>query len=251
MGGELPLLVWILGFALLGSAASLAGAALLLLSSERTRRRLLPSLVSYAVGALLGAAFLVMLPKALQDLDANRLGWMLLGGLFVFFLLEKLLRWRQSLRAESERKRAAGPLILAGDALHNLVDGFVIAGAFLTSIPLGITTGLAILAHELPQELSDFAILLDSGYGRFKALLWNFVSSLAAVPGAVVGYFFLDTITGLRPYVLALAAASFIYIAIADLVPDLHAKAGMRATALQVALILAGALTIVIVRQLR
>lgn len=139
---------------------------------------------------------------------------------------------------------AAAPLILVGDAVHNLVDGIVICAAFLTSVPLGVSVSLAVIAHEIPQEVGDFAILLDSGYQRGKALLLNGLSSLTTIPGALLAYLWLEQVSLMVPYILALSAASFIYIALSDLVPVLSRNVGNGATVRQLLLMLAGIGTI-------
>lgn len=142
----------------------------------------------------------------------------------------------------------AAPLILIGDTFHNFVDGVAIAAAFLTSIPLGVAAALAVAAHEAPQEVGDFAILLESGYGRTKALTLNGLSSAATLPGAVAAYFWLGETREAVPYILALSAASFIYIATADLIPALHRRATPEAALRQLALLLAGVGTIALFR---
>lgn len=234
------LLAWVVVFSLLGSIGAIGGAALLLLFPRAIRESLVPALVSFAAGVLLGAAFLGMIPKAIaSDPEAPILA-SVLAGLVLFFVLEKLVLWRHCHDANCPVHGQAAPLILFGDALHNFVDGVVIAAAFLVSVPLGITTAVAVIAHEVPQEVGDFAILLDSGYSRTQALWLNTLSSTATLPGALVGYFWLAQMSQAIPYILALSAASFIYIALADLVPSLHRR-GSRAGALwQLALLLAG-----------
>ena len=238
------LLTWIIFFSVLGSVGAIAGAALLLLFRESTRKTLLPCLLSYAIGTLLGAAFLGMIPNALQQNTALAISGTVLAGIVIFFVLEKLIIWRHCHDAECEVHGAAGPLILIGDAFHNFVDGFVIAAAFLTSVPLGIAASLAVIAHEIPQEAGDFAILLENGYSKTRALVLNLLSSLTTLPGAVIAYFFLGAAREAVPFILALSAASFIYIAIADLVPGLHRQTGLKPAITQLALILAGIGTI-------
>ena len=237
------LLTWILAFSVLGSLGAVAGAALLLAFPDEVRRRLVPALIAYAAGTLLGAAFLGMIPAAAGNAPIRAVSAAVLAGIVLFFLLERLVLWRHGHEADSSSNPAA-PLILVGDAFHNFVDGVVIAAAFLTSVPLGVAAGLAVVAHEVPQEVGDFAILLDGGYRRRKALALNALSSTATLPGALAGYFWLADVQGLVPYVLALSAASFIYIAVADLLPGLH----RRPTGgwLQFALILAGIGTIAV-----
>ena len=240
------MLPWIVGFSLLGSVGAVGGAALFLLFPEGIRRCLVPCLISYATGTLLGAAFLGMIPAALKQAPAIAVSATVLAGMVLFFILEKLVLWRHCHDSGCEVHGRAAPLILIGDAFHNFVDGMVIAAAFLTSIPLGIAAALAVIAHEVPQEVGDFAILLDSGYGRRKALLLNGLSSASTLPGAVLAYFWLGEMGAAAPYILALSAASFIYIAAADLIPGLHRQVSPTASVRQLMLLLAGIATIAI-----
>ena len=239
------MLLWILGFSIIGSLGAVAGAALLLLFPVHIRKTIIPSLVSYAIGTLLGAAFLGMIPAALQQAPALEVTGTVLAGLVMFFVLEKLLIWRHCHEIECEVHGGSASLILIGDAFHNFVDGAVIAAAFLTSIPLGVATSLAVSAHEVPQEIGDFAILLDSGYGRKKALLFNTLSASTTLPGAVIAYFWFTETQAAVPYILALSAASFIYIALADLMPRLHQQVTLVVSFRQLILVLAGIATIV------
>ena len=242
------LLTWIVVFSVLGGVGAIAGAALLLLFPQSTRKILLPCLLSYATGTLLGAAFLGMIPHGLQQATPIAISATVLAGIVLFFTLEKLIIWRHCHDAECEVHSAAGPLILIGDAFHNFVDGFVIAAAFLTSVPLGIAASLAVIAHEVPQEVGDFAILLENGYSKTRALILNMLSSLTTLPGAVIAYFFLGATREAVPFILALSAASFIYIAVADLVPSLHRQIGFKPALIQLILMLAGIGTIAIFR---
>jgi len=247
-----PLILWIIAFTVLGGALSVLAAGGFLLLSAAARARLLPPLVSFAIGALLGAAFLALLPHALEApgvRGGHGITLTVLLGLLGFFLLEKLVLWRHchadgceahGIDFESVHNRAAGNLILIGDGIHNMVDGVLIAAAFLTDIHLGIVTSLAVIAHEVPQEVGDFAILLHSGFGRAQALFYNVLSSLTTVIGGVAAYFSLSLAFSVVPYVLAVAAASFIYIAVADLIPGLHRRPALGATMQQMALILLG-----------
>lgn len=234
----------ILAASLLSSAGTVAAAALLLAAPARVRERLVAWLLSYAVGALLGAAFLGLLPHAIEQAPAAPVLATALGGVVLFFSLEKLIRWRHRPGEDGDAVGAAGPLILLGDGLHNFVDGAVIAGAFLTGVPLGIATTVAVIAHELPQELGDFAILLDSGYSRGRAFALNGLSGLASLAGAGIAYFALEWVRGATPYILAGSAASFLYIAAADIVPSLQRRPGVGAGLAQLALILAGIATV-------
>lgn len=258
----MTVLAWILLFSVIGGALSVIAAAAFLLLSAQLRHRALPHLVSFAIGALLGAAFLALLPHALNSPyveDTHDVTATVLMGLLGFFLLEKLVLWRHCHSGECEvhapehdhdhryvparvpgRPNAAGTLILVGDAFHNLVDGVLIAAAFLTDVQLGIVTALAVAAHEIPQELGDFAILLESGYGRYKAFMFNLLSSSTTVAGGLAAYFALSAVESLVPYVLAVAASSFIYVAVADLIPSLHRRVEVRATVQQLVLIMAG-----------
>ena len=235
---------WIIGFSILGSIGAVAGASLMLLFPDSIRRTLVPVLVSYATGTLLGAAFLGMIPARLKQAPAPGLMATVLMGMVLFFVLEKFVLWRHCHENQCEVHSRAGPLILIGDAFHNFVDGVVIAAAFLASIPLGIAASFAVIAHEVPQEVGDFAILLDSGYGRARALLLNGLSSATTLPGAVVTYFWLGETRAAVPYILALSAASFIYIAAADLIPGLHRQVTAAASLRQLILLLAGIGTI-------
>ena len=235
-------------FSVLGSLGVALGAGWLLLFAEERRRQILPSLVSYAVGTLLGAAFLGMLPRALEGGQHRAVLSTTLFGIVLFFILEKWVLWRHCHEAECDVHSAAGPLILAGDAFHNFVDGFAIAAAFLASIPLGISASLAVIAHEIPQELGDFAILLESGYGRSRALFLNLLSSATTLPGALIAYFALSSLSRIIPYVLAISAASFIYIATADLIPGLNREINPHSGFRQMTLLLAGIATILIMQ---
>ena len=240
-------LTWILGFALLGSVGAVGGAALFLLFPKQIRERLVPFLVSYATGTLLGASFLGLLPQAIEQGGLLSSLGAVLAGLIVFFVLERFLIWRHCHREGScEVHGTAGQLILVGDALHNFVDGAVIAGAFMSSVPLGIATGIAVIAHELPQEVGDFAILLDNGFSPRRALTWNLVSGSTTIPGALLAYVGLQQAPQFNATILALSAASFLYIGLADLVPGLHQRIGAETGLGQLFLILAGIGTILL-----
>lgn len=242
------MLPWIAGFSILGSFGAVIGAALFLSFPEGIRRVLVPCLISYATGTLLGTAFLGMIPAGLKQAPAVVVMATVLVGMVLFFILEKLVLWRHCHDSECTVHGRAAPLILVGDAFHNFVDGVVITAAFLTSIPLGIATALAVVAHEVPQEVGDFAILLDAGYGRWKALLLNGLSSAATLSGALAAYFWIGETREAVPYILALSAASFIYIAAADLIPNLHRQITPAASVRQLALLLAGIGTIAFFR---
>jgi len=253
----MSLLSWIIIFCLIGGVLSVLAASTFLMLSESLRKRLLPHMVSYAIGALLGAAFLALLPHALGHSaidDLHDVTLTVLVGILAFFLLEKMVLWRHchahdcEVHGEEDHHHAhgsaRGTMIMIGDGMHNLVDGVLIAAAFLTDVHLGIVTSIAVATHEIPQELGDFSILLHSGYSRGKALLMNVAASLTTVIGGVAAYYSLQGAEQVVPYVLAVAAASFIYIAVADLIPGLHHRTEARVTAQQMLLIAAGVVTI-------
>ncbi len=250
----MSLLSWLILFSLLGGVLSVLAASAFLLLPDRRRAHLLPHLVSFAIGALLGAAFLGLLPHALEGpgvRSVNSITLTVLIGLLGFFLLEKMVLWRHCHSDHCEahtphdafehgRKKSTASLIILGDGIHNFVDGVVIAAAFLTDIHLGVVTAIAVATHEIPQEVGDFAILLHSGLSRGRALFFNMVSSTTTVFGALLAYFSLERVTGVTPYLLALAASSFIYIAVADLIPGLHRRTQFSATVQQIVLISLG-----------
>jgi zinc and cadmium transporter len=217
-----PLAAAAIGLSLLGGFGGLAVASSLLLFPARLRDRLVPWLVSYAVGALLGVALLQLLPQALARLEPRRVFGTLLFGILSFFVLEKLALWRHCHTHDCDVHRSSAPLVLLGDAAHNFLDGAVIGAAAITSIPLAVSTAVAVFAHEIPHEVGDFAILLHAGYSRGRALLFNAVAAAAGVLGAVLALVFLDAVPRLEPYMLSFATASFLYVAMSDLIPDLH-----------------------------
>lgn len=234
------MLPWIMGFCILSSLGSLLCATLLLLVPDGLRQILVPRLVSFATGTLLGGAFLSLIPAGLATLGARPFMVAVLAGIVLFFLLEKLVLWHHCSTGRAPARKVSGPLILVGDAFHNFVDGVVIAAAFMTSLPLGLTVSVAVLAHEIPQELGDFAILLDNGFSRPRALAFNGVSALTALLGSVLAYFWFSGTQGIVPYMLAISAASFIYIATVDLIPSLHEQMRLSASLQQLALLVAG-----------
>ncbi len=242
-------------FTLLGGVLSAAIAGLFLLLPERQRVQSLPHMVSFATGALLGAALLALVPHAVMGaglFKVHSIGVALLVGIGVFFVLEKFLLWRHchsedyetEAAHEHHRRQASGVLVLAGDALHNTLDGVLIAAAFLTDFHLGVVTALAIMAHEIPQEVGNFAVLLHAGMSRGRAFAWNIATSFTAVIGGVLAYYGLREALGLLPYALAIAAASLLYVAVADLIPGLHRRSDTRASLAQVGLITLGALVV-------
>jgi zinc and cadmium transporter len=245
----MPVLAWIIAATLLGGVLSVLAAAAFAL---RTGPAQLPTLISYAIGTLLGAAFLEILPHAVELApSARNVTGAVLVGILLFFVLEKLVLWRHAHEehgahppAHDHDDRHVAMMIIIGDTLHNCVDGVIIAGAFLVNLELGIITALAIITHEIPQEVGDFLVLLHSGYSKRQALGVNVLASGAMVVGGVFAYFALQAMHQFIPLLLGIAAASMLYVSIADLIPGLHRRPGLTATAQQVLLIAAGIGTI-------
>ncbi|HEX4883816.1 MAG TPA: ZIP family metal transporter [Casimicrobiaceae bacterium] len=234
-----------------GILAVLAAAATLALSRSWIAR-----LVSFAVGALLGAVFLELLPHALEEGDVERVMVTVLAGLLAFFLLEKLVLWRHSHghvehrpdAEETEHDHAmhghdggrSGLMILIGTAVHNFCDGVVIAASFLADPRLGVAATVAIVSHAVPQQVGDFAVLMHSGYTRTRAFAYNVSAGAATLVGALAGHFALAQMQQALPTVLAIAASSLLYVAVADLIPSLHRRAEPMETAKQMLLIVLG-----------
>lgn len=239
----MTVLLWIIAASVAGGVLSVLCAALIALNA---RIQWINSLVSYAIGALLGAVFLDILPEAMETgSSAAAVSGTVLAGILLFFTLEKLLLWRHCHHDgcevhEHDTHGRSGTMIMVGDTFHNFVDGVIVAAAFLVDIHLGIVTAMAIIAHEIPQEVGDFLILLHSGYSKAQALRVNVLSSLAMLAGGVLAYFALQFVQSIVPTLLALAAASMIYVAVADLIPGLHKRAQLRDTLQQVVLIMLG-----------
>ena len=289
---DLPILVWIMLFSFIGGALSVAGAALVALNARVSG---VPMLISYAIGAMLGAVFLEILPEAIEAATAQggsvqQMTATVLFGILLFFALEKLVIWRhchgdhcevhaihteeecpdiqpdtQKTDAPATKYRAApkasnsviktshnhshdygrsGMMVMIGDTFHNFVDGILIASAFMVDVKVGIVTAVAIIAHEIPQEVGDFLILLHSGYSKKQAFIFNLVSSFATVVGGTVAYFALQYVQSWVPTILGLAASSMLYVAVADLIPSLHKRTELRATISQLSLILCGVASI-------
>lgn len=287
-------LAWIVATSLLGGALSVLVAAVFALNAQR---KWVPLLVSYAIGALLGAVFLEIIPHAFElATNAEAVSATILFGILLFFALEKLVLWRHchgdhceahalhdeahcpetqgsktnshhtkykpvsqpapSITAKQHHHSHAhdhdggrsGMMIMIGDTFHNFVDGILIAAAFMVDIQLGLVTALAIISHEIPQEVGDFLILLHSGYSKKKALLFNLLSSLATMVGGLLAYSALKTVQAWIPYILSLAAASMLYVAVADLIPGLHKRTAMKDTLQQISLIVLGVASIFITK---
>ncbi len=244
-------LTWIIATTVLGGILSVLAAAAFAFSANVARVQVL---ISYAVGTLLGAVFLELLPSAFGMADSvEHVAATILFGILLFFVLEKLVLWRHCHIEECEAHDPhairhdhgrSGMMIMIGDTFHNFVDGILIAAAFLANTELGIVTALAIIAHEVPQEVGDFAILLHSGYSKRQAMLLNMLSSAAMIVGGVLAYYALQTMQQWIPTLLGLAAASMLYVSVADLIPGLHRRPEIQATIQQVTLIALGVATI-------
>jgi zinc and cadmium transporter len=265
-----PLLLTIMLCAAFGGIASAAFAIVFLWVREEHSVRILPHFISFATGALLGAALLGLLPEAIEVAGPNGahgIGLALVAGLGLFFVIEKLVLWwhvhahdelthpadacaqhADDPPAVAQRRRdhdhardhASGVLVLVGDSLHNALDGVLIAAAFLTNVPLGLVTTFAVAAHEIPHRVGDFAILVHAGFSRSRALLLNLATGFASVVGALGAYFGLRKALEMLPYALAFAAAGLLYIAVAGLIPGLHRRTDARTSAVQVLLIVLG-----------
>jgi zinc and cadmium transporter len=254
----LDLLILIIIFTAVGGVLSILVAGIFLILPENIRSKILPHGISFAIGALLAVSFLGLIPHAFEEVQADqfqKLSGTILAGILGFFILEKLLIWRHCHSSSCEAHgddehthhqshQSAGTLIIIGDSIHNFVDGVLIAAAFLTDVKLGIVTSLAVAAHEIPQEVGDFAILLESGYSKSKALFYNVMASFTTVIGGILAYYWLEDLHHMLPFFLALASSSFIYIAVADLIPSLHKKTDIKTSLQQILLILAGVLVI-------
>ncbi|HET9679882.1 MAG TPA: ZIP family metal transporter [Gammaproteobacteria bacterium] len=256
-------LLWIIIATTAGGILSALVASTFLLFSENTRKRLLPHLVSFAVGALIGASLLGLVPHALEMAGSEQvhtIGLWVAAGVLLFFILEKAVIWRHCHADDCEAhapgqesashshnhlpEMSAGPLVLVGDGIHNFVDGLLIGAAFLTDIHLGIVTALAVIAHEIPQEVGDVAVLLNGGFSRMKSFTWNMLVGFTTPLGGLAAWFVLEETQALLPGVLALAAGSFLYVAVADLMPGLHRRTKLSDSLLQVVFIAGGLLLI-------
>ena len=242
------LILWVILFSTLGSVGAILAAATFLRVKKQTQVVLIPCLVAYATGTLLTVALLGMIPHALNSLSPAQVLSTVLVGILIFFILEKTMILHHCHDAECDVHSVAGPaVLLVGDGLHNAVDGVIIAASFLTSFPVGVIVSLSVIAHEIPQELGDFAILLNSGYKKKKALVLNLLSSATTIPVAIVAFYALDVVRTAIPYVMAISAASFLYLALTDLTPELHRTVGVKHAVRQFLLMLAGIATIVLV----
>jgi zinc and cadmium transporter len=202
-------------------------AVLFLYFKKETLHKITLFLVSLSAGALMGGAFLHLLPEAAQEIETSKLYLIVLAAFIFFFFMEKLLFWRHC-HKENCPIHTFGYMNLVGDSLHNFIDGLVIAGAFLVDIKLGIATTIAIAIHEIPQEIGDFGVLIHAGFNKKRALVVNYLVALTVVLGGVVGYFISFSLNNIIPYLLPFAAGGFIYIAASDLMPELRKETNLK-----------------------
>ncbi|PIY71212.1 ZIP family metal transporter [Candidatus Roizmanbacteria bacterium CG_4_10_14_0_8_um_filter_35_28] len=218
-----------------------------LMIKEKLLQKILLFLVSLSAGALMGGAFIHLLPEAQEKYrDGNMFLIVLLSFIF-FFFVEKLLHWRHCHKGECEI-HTFGYMNLFGDAVHNFIDGLVIAATFLTDIKLGIATSLAVFLHEIPQEIGDFGVLLYSGFGRKKAIISNFLVALTAVLGGLIGYFLSFSIDRFTTYLLPFTAGGFIYIAASDLMPEIRKETNLKKSLVSFAIFIVGILLMFLVK---
>lgn len=239
-------LIYIIIASLIVSTISFVG--LVLLTRKSLIEKHLPLIISIAAGSLLAVTFWDLLPEALNNgLATNKVFSIVLLSMLAFFVLEKYFHWHHCHCIEEHcgnDKKHLAYLNLIGDGLHNFLDGILIASTFMISIPLGITATLAIILHEIPQEITDFGILLYGGLTKIQALTYNFLTALTALLGAIVGYLFLNHIGNLEPIILAIASGNFIYLAVADLIPELHHEKNSKKMIVQTIMLLVGVVII-------
>lgn len=233
--------LYTIGSVLIVSLISLIGVFMLAINLERLKKILL-LLVSFAAGSLLGGAFLHLLPHAIEETEnVERATFIILVGIILFFVLEKILRWRHChIPTSEDHPHPVGINNLIGDGFHNLIDGMIIAGAYMVSVPVGIATTIAVLFHEIPQEIGDFSILIHAGYSRGKALFFNFLSALTAVLGAVLTLIIGSSVEKIHEYLIPFTIGGFIYIATADLIPELKKETNLKKSFAQLLALLFG-----------
>lgn len=240
------ILIWILGSTIVVSLVSLIGIVSFLLK-ENLLNKILFLFVGFSAGALIGAAFLHLLPEALEHTAASNVFLSTIFGFVLFFLLEKYLYWRHCHDGVCD-VHTFTYLNLVGDGLHNFIDGLVIAAGFLTSVQIGIITSIGVILHEIPQELGDFSILVYGGFKKTKALFFNFLTALTAILGSITGYFLLGNFSHLTSFILPLTAGGFIYIASSDLIPELHKERDARRSNLALLFFLIGIIFMIAVK---
>ncbi|MAH07064.1 ZIP family metal transporter [Candidatus Pacearchaeota archaeon] len=236
------ILLWILAMTLINGLLAFAG-SLFYFIFKKNLSKILIFLVSFTTGALLGGAFLHFIPESIEELNLIPTILLVALGFFIFLLLEKYLHWHHCHDDHCE-KHPYTYLLLWGDGIHNFIDGLIIASSFLISIPFGIVTSILIILHELPQEISDFGVLIYGGFKEREALFYNFLSQLTAVLGGLLGFFFFQS-NDIAIYLLPFAAGSFIYIALADLIPEIFKEKDIRKIIINFLIILSGILLLI------
>lgn len=237
-------LAYILLFTFIGSVGALIG-GFILLSNEKLALKISHFLASFAAGVLLGSAFFDLLPEAVHESEGTGINiffWALVG-IIVFFLIERFIHWfhhHEEFHEHKKESKSTIPLIIIGDTMHNFIDGIVIAATFMVNIPLGIVTTIAVAAHEIPQEIGDFGLMLHKGLARKKIILVNIVSAAAAFIGAIATYLLGNILEGYIPIFLALTAGFFIYIATSDLIPEIHYEKRRKFAAIESFLLILG-----------
>jgi len=236
---------------ILVSVLSLVGISLLFLKEHRLKKTVLV-LIGLSVGSLFGDVFIHLLPEVFEESSPMTVSLGVLTGILIFFVLEKFIHWHHSHGDDvvesfhehkgdhCEKIQPVGYMVLFGDGVHNFIDGVIIAASFMVSWEVGLATTIAVILHEIPQELGNFAVLIHSGFSKFKALVYNFYSALTAVVGAVAGLLFMEKMESSIPFFISIAAGGFVYIAGSDLVPELHKKIGMKESFVQLISILVG-----------
>jgi zinc and cadmium transporter len=232
-------LVWIFGSVLAISLLSLVGLITLSLKGKLLNK-IVYYLVGFAAGALLGGAFIHLLPETAERGFGLEASLAVLAGIVLFFLIEKLIHWHHCHNSEEACEHTFTHMVLIGDAVHNVLDGIIIAGAYIASIPLGIATTIAVALHEIPQEIGDFGVLVHGGFSKKKALAFNFLTAATAFIGAGIAIWLSGYISGLETFLLPFAAGGFIYIAASDLFPELRKETTLKKSILQLIVFFAG-----------
>jgi len=229
---------------LLVSFISLVGVFSLSLR-EDVLKKYINFFISLAIGALLGDALIHIIPEAFESgLNTSMIGILIIVGILLFFVIEKFIHWHHHGEdKEEEHIHPVGKLVLFTDGFHNLIDGAIIGASFLVSIPVGIATTIAVILHEIPQEIGDFAVLIHAGYTKRRALWLNFLSALASIVGLMIVFVFGNIVEGAALYFIPIAAGGFIYIAVADLIPELHKTKNIKHSIIQIAIIMLGVLS--------
>lgn len=244
------MLFWIILFIIVSTVISISLAYLIIVSKKLNHPVITEGLISFAIGVMLATAFIGMIPKAIASGNAGIVSAVLLAGIITFYLLERLLILKHCHNADCDMHTQSGKLVLVGDGIHNFMDGVAIAAGFLIGFEEGLIIAISVAAHEAPQEISDFVILLKSGFSKKKAFLFNLLSGMTSLIGGVLGYFFLSQVRMVIPYIIAFAASSFIYIAIGDLIPMTHHHTKMKLP-FQIIFMLSGILIMILILNLR